>query len=394
MAKSNKKPHFEIVAEKLIEQLEKGTSPFQKPWDTVSGGLPYNPTTDQKYRGMNSIWLSMQGFSDPRWMTFKQAQANDWGVMKGAKGSVITYVKTFDQAIVKDEKGKPKIDQNGEKQKKLIELDRPIITSAVVFNAEQIKGIPKLDITLERKWEDIKRVEKIVSNSGIDLSHGGNQAFYNPIQDSITLPPKDQFQSADRYYATLLHEMGHWTGHSSRLDRPLVARFGTEDYAREELRAEISSLMLGGELSLGHDLGQHAAYVKSWVSILTDEPFELYRASADAQKITDYVLQFEQKRNIEQKQDASFMIHDSIRYKDDNYIVSALLPAKRIEVTIESTGQVLNVSPKDGLYNSLSQAMARQQQFSTVPDIEQVKPENTEQVNKDQDPDRSSGIKR
>src|SRR5690606_1834552 len=174
---------------------------------------------------------------------------------------------------------------NGEKQKKLIQLDRPIITSAVVFNAEQIKGIPKLEISPERKWEDIKRVEKIVSNSGLDLSHGGNQAFYNPIQDSITLPAKGEFETADRYYATLLHEMGHWTGHSSRLDRPLVNRFGTEDYAREELRAEISSLMVGGELSLGHDLGQHSAYIKAWVSILTDEPFELYRAAADAQKI-------------------------------------------------------------------------------------------------------------
>lgn len=389
MTKINKKPHFELVAEKLIEQLEKGTSPFQQPWGTCSGGVPYNPTTDKKYRGMNSIWLSMQGFADPRWMTFKQAQANDWSVMKGAKGSVITYVKTFDQAVVKDENGKPKIDQNGEKQKKLIQLDRPIITSAVVFNAEQIKGIPKLEISPERKWEDIKRVEKIVSNSGLDLSHGGNQAFYNPIQDSITLPAKGEFETADRYYATLLHEMGHWTGHSSRLDRPLVNRFGTEDYAREELRAEISSLMVGGELSLGHDFGQHAAYVKSWVSILKDEPFELYKAASDAQKITDYVLQFEQKRNIDQKQDVSFMIHDSIRYKDDNYIVSALLPAKRIEVTIESTGQVLNVSPKDGLYSSLSQAMARQQQFAKATDIEHFKPENTEQ-----DLDRSSRIKR
>lgn len=389
MTKINKKPHFELVAEKLIEQLEKGTSPFQQPWGTCSGGVPYNPTTDKKYRGMNSIWLSMQGFADPRWMTFKQAQANDWSVMKGAKGSVITYVKTFDQAVVKDENGKPKIDQNGEKQKKLIQLDRPIITSAVVFNAEQIKGIPKLEISPERKWEDIKRVEKIVSNSGLDLSHGGNQAFYNPIQDSITLPAKGEFETADRYYATLLHEMGHWTGHSSRLDRPLVNRFGTEDYAREELRAEISSLMVGGELSLGHDFGQHAAYVKSWVSILKDEPFELYKAASDAQKITDYVLQFEQKRNIDQKQDVSFMIHDSIRYKDDNYIVSALLPAKRIEVTIESTGQVLNVSPKDGLYSSLSQAMARQQQFAKATDIEHFKLENTEQ-----DLDRSSRIKR
>lgn len=394
MAQNKKKPHFEMVAEKLIEQLEKGTSPFQKPWDSIAGGLPYNPTTDKKYRGMNSIWLSMQGFSDPRWMTFKQAQANDWGVMKGAKGSLISYVKTFDQVVVKDDKGKPKIKENGEKQTQLVSLDRPIITSAVVFNAEQIKGLPKLEITPERKWEDILRVEKIISNSDVDLSHGGNRAFYNPIRDSITLPEKEQFQTADRYYATLMHEMGHWTGHSSRLDRPMISKFGTEGYAREELRAEIASLMLGGELSLGHDFGQHAAYVKNWVSILKDEPFELYRASADAQKITDYVLQFEQKRNIEQKQQVSFMLQDIINYKDDNYIVSALLPAKRIEITIESSGQILNVSPKDGLYSSLLNAMKLKQSISNSPDQEPAKPELLDQSDKDQDPTISSGFKR
>ncbi|MCL4638339.1 MAG: zincin-like metallopeptidase domain-containing protein [Olivibacter sp.] len=361
MALSKKKPHFELVAEKLIDQLEKGTSLFQKPWDNISAGLPYNPTTDKKYRGMNSIWLRMQDFTDPRWMTFKQAKANNWNVNKGEKGSLITYVKTFDHVMVKDDNGNPKLDEKGDVIKQLVALERPIITSAVVFNAQQIAGIPKLDILPDQKWEDIKRVEKIVSNSGVELSHGGNRAFYNPIQDSITMPEKAQFHEASGYYATLLHEMGHWTGHSSRLDRPMVARFGTEDYAKEELRAEIASLMLGGELKLGREFGQHAAYVKSWVAILTDEPFELYRASSDAQKITDYILEFEQKRNIEKKQEASFMLHDTVRYKNENYRISALLPAKRIEVTIESTGQILNLSPKDGLYNSLSRAISENQ---------------------------------
>ncbi|HLT34398.1 MAG TPA: zincin-like metallopeptidase domain-containing protein, partial [Aquaticitalea sp.] len=140
-----------------------------------------------------------------------------------------------------------------------------------------------------------------------------------------------------------------------------IAKFGTQEYAKEELRAEISSLMIGGELNVGRDFGQHAAYVQSWVSILKDEPFELFRASSDAQKITDYILKFEEKRNIEQKQEASFMLHDNISYKGDNYKVTALLPAKRIEVTIQSTEQIINLSPKDGLYNSLSKAMSQQQ---------------------------------
>lgn len=362
MPQDKKKAHFELVAERLIEQLEKGTSPFQKPWQSL-GGLPYNPTTDKKYRGMNSIWLSMQGFTDPRWLTFKQAQANDWKVIKGSKGSLISYVKLFDEKVVKDVNGNIVKGEDGKAKKELQKLDRPIITSAVVFNAEQIDGIPKLKIENlpERQWDDMKRVEKIVSNSGMSIQHGGSSAFYNPIQDSVTMPKKEQFPEASGYYGVLLHEMAHWTGHASRLDRPMIAKFGTQEYAKEELRAEISSLMIGGELNVGRDFGQHAAYVQSWVSILKDEPFELYRASSDAQKITDYILKFEQKRNIEQKQEASFMLHDNVSYKGDNYKVTALLPAKRIEVTIQSTEQILNLSPKDGLYNSLARAMSQQQ---------------------------------
>ncbi len=384
MAQSKKKPHFELVAEKLIEQLEKGTSPFQKPWDDYIEP-PYNPTTDKQYRGLNSIWLSMQGFTDPRWLTFKQAKANDWQVMKGAKGSMISYVKLFDEKVLKDEKGNTLKDEHGQPLKSVQKLDRPIITSAVVFNAEQINGIQKLKIE-DREWADLNRVEKIVSNSAVKLHHGGTSAFYNPIQDSVTMPHKDRFPDASGYYGVLLHEMGHWTGHGSRLDRPMVAKFGTQDYAKEELRAEIASLMMGSELKVGRDFGQHAAYVKSWVSILKDEPFELYRASSDAQKITDYILNFENKRNIEQSKEASFMLHDSVSYKDNSYKVTALLPAKRIEVTVESTGQILNLSPKDGLYNSLSNAMAHQQ-TTKIENASSISDSNSALLN----PDRIEG---
>lgn len=382
MAKSNKKPQFEVVAEKLIAELEKGTSIFQKPWKDNPFVLPFNPTTDKKYRGLNSLWLQMQGYDDPRWMTFKQAQANDWKVMKGAKGSVITYIKPFAERTLKDEHGKPILDENGEPKKAIEQLDRPIITSAVVFNAKQISGIPeyKIEQTQVQQWENQHRAELITTNSGANISHGGNQAFYNPIGDSITMPKKEQFPDASGYYATLLHELGHWTGHSSRLDRPMIARFGTPDYAKEELRAEIASLMLSGEIGVSKDFGQHAAYVKSWVSILKDEPFELYRASSDAQKIMDYILQFEQKQQIEQKHQASFMLHDNISYKNDTYRVTALLRAKNVEVTVQSTGQVLRLTPKDGLYHSLSNAINRQQMEHLKTEVTRNQPDrDTEQ---------------
>ncbi|WP_427927175.1 zincin-like metallopeptidase domain-containing protein, partial [Xylella fastidiosa] len=107
---------------------------------------------------------------------------------------------------------------------------------------------------------------------------------------------KSQFPSADNYYATLLHELGHWTGHSLRLDRDMLHPFGSEGYAKEELRAEIASMILGDELGIGHDLGQHAAYVGSWIRALKDDPLEIFRAAADAEKIQEYLLAFEQKQ--------------------------------------------------------------------------------------------------
>lgn len=124
----------------------------------------------------------------------------------------------------------------------------------------------------------------------------GNAAFYSPSTDSITLPERGQFANASDYYDTALHELGHWTGHESRLNRDLSGRFGTPDYAKEELRAEIASMMLASEIGLPHNTQQHAAYVASWIKILKEDPAEIIRASADAQKITDFVKNLEQER--------------------------------------------------------------------------------------------------
>lgn len=361
---NDRKPLFEQVAQKLIDQLEKGTSPFQKPWDDRQEFmLPFNPTTGKAYRGMNSIWLMMQGHQDPRWLTYKQAQAGGWNIGKGAKGSLINYVRLQERQQVKDENGKPVLDEKGNPLTQMARLERPVITSAFVFNAKDIRGIPPLEATTnpEQKWEDIKRAEELVRNSQAKIHHGGNKAFYNPAADSITLPKKNQFADAARYYAVLLHEMGHWTGHSSRLNRPMIARFGTE-YAREELRAEIASLMTGSHLKLGHEFGQHAAYAKSWVSILRDEPFELYRASSDAQKITDFILAFQHKRNIQEANTAQypFQLRERVRHNGADYEVSGLLPGHRVQVGHLQSGKLIRLSPDDGLYRSLIEAKKRQ----------------------------------
>ena len=391
---TNFKPLHEQIAEKLIAELKAGTSPFQKPWtDDNSAGYftPLNPTTGKNYRGMNALWLAMQGHEDPRWMTLKQASFNHWTVEKGAKATLINFVKQTDIRPLLDDQGQPVLKENGKPQTQTVKLDKPIITTAFVFNGEQIKGIPEWKEAYDekiatRQWTPIERAELILADSQAEIRHGGNQAFYQPAKDFIQLPNKEQFDAAAKYYATALHELGHWSGHESRLDRPMNDKFGTPDYAREELRAEIASLMIGSELNIGHDFGQHAAYVDNWIEVLEKEPNEIFKASADAQKIFDFVLGFEQKR--EQQLEAAEIVSlktlnagDVIPYNDKTYTVGETVKGKT-SVTDED-GKKTKVSPKDGLYNSLlnarnnPQAQEQEQNISQEMEPELAEEEST-----------------
>lgn len=301
-----KKMH-ELVAEKIIEQLKEGVAPWQKPWNTegVDYQMPLNAITGNRYQGLNALYLHLfSPFKDPRWATFKQAQANGWQVEKGAKGLMINFVKTHDFKTKLDENKRPVLNKNGQSEKIKVQLNCPIVTRAWVFNAEQIKGVPPLPVreAKETLWEKLGRAEKIIRTSGAKVEHiGGGMAFYSPLFDKINMPDHSQFETADRYYSTLLHELGHWTGHHSRLNRAFIGKFGTPDYAREELRAEIASMMIGSELRIGHDPKQHIAYVESWVKILSDTPYEIHLAASEAQRITDFVLSCEKKQEIKQE---------------------------------------------------------------------------------------------
>lgn len=299
-----KKEYAEEVAAKIIEQLEQGTAPWQKPWKPGELTLPYNAQTGKEYRGMNSMWLAMQGHSDPRWMTYNQAADAGAQVRKGSKGTKIMYWKFREERQAKDEQGRPIRDEEGKPKMVTVELERPRAFHAVVFNAEQIDGLPPLQPKQPgAEPERHARAEAVLLNSGAKIQHiEGDRAFYRPSTDSITLPERHQFHSADAYYATALHELGHWTGHSSRLDRDLTHPFGSEGYAKEELRAEIASLMLGERMGIGHDPGQHVAYVGSWIKALKEDPKEIFRAASDAEKITGFVMAFENELTQEQTQ--------------------------------------------------------------------------------------------
>jgi len=304
MSDDKKKPFHEVVAERLIEQLEQGTAPWQKPWKPgrANGMFPMNPLTGKRYKGINAIFLMAQGYEDQRWLTYKQAAGMNAQVRRGEKGTPVQYWKFSEEKTKTDESGRPVLDAQGQPVKYEVMLERPRVFFATVFNAQQIDGMPALSVEArEQAWTPVERAEKILTHSGAAIHHSdSSNAFYRPSTDSIHLPERAQFPTADNYYATALHELGHWTGHSSRLARDLSHPFGSEGYAKEELRAEIASMILGDELGIGHDTGQHAAYVKSWIKVLKEDPLEIFRAAADAEKIQGFVLGLEQQQVQEQ----------------------------------------------------------------------------------------------
>lgn len=305
MKADKKKPFHELVAEKLIAQLRAGTAPWQRPWESGRRStFPMNPTTGKRYRGINAIYLMMQGREDSRWMTYKQAAGINAQVRKSEKGTPIQYWKFTEERDKEDDAGNVVLDAEGKPVRITVRLEKPKVFTAYVFNAEQIDGLEPLPPLPACLWDALERAESILRSSGAVLEHvAGNRACYRPMADLITLPRREQFLSADRYYATALHELAHWTGHESRLNRPILFPFGSVEYAKEELRAEITSLMLGEELQIGHDPEQHAAYVGSWIKVVQDDPFEVFRAAADAEKIQEYLLGFERELTWESEEE-------------------------------------------------------------------------------------------
>lgn len=318
--------YIERVSNEIIEALEQGTAPWIRPWSgsEIRDNAPFNPITGKQYEGINFINLSITGMAmggDPRWMTFKQAQSINAQVRKGEKGTAIQYWKFTKQIDKLDEDGNKILDKNGEPIKETIRLANPQVFYATVFNASQIDGLKPLkeDLGIKEvitKFTPIEAAEKILNNSRANIIHiGGNRAFYSSSKDQIQLPLREQFNSEIDYYSTALHELGHWTGHESRLNRDMSHPFGSEGYAKEELRAEIGSYMLSSKIGIDFDPSQHHAYIESWVSILEDKPSEIFKACSDASKIVNFVTSLQEEHKLETMQEET--IDDNLTPKEE-----------------------------------------------------------------------------
>ena len=284
---------YSKVTNKIIADLERGNLTWLHPWQSrhAAGHISRPLRAGGKaYRGVNilMLWASAMecGFNSPLWMTYRQAVELGGQVRKGEKGSLVVYADTYTKSGT---------DDNGAD----VELTVPFMKGYTVFNSEQVDGLPAHFYASNAPVnEDIHRIEtteQFFAATNATIKHGGNQAYYIPSQDYVQMPPLQCFRDAESYYATLAHEMTHWTRHESRLNRDLGRkRFGDAGYAMEELVAEIGAAFLSADLGITPETREdHAAYIASWLKVLKDDKRAIFTAASLAQKATDHLHSYQ-----------------------------------------------------------------------------------------------------
>ncbi len=289
-----------MVSDMIISSIEKGVAPWEKPWsfDEMKMLRPHNPETGTFYQGNNALTLFLasmdKGYNDSRWMTYNQALKAGGKVRTGEHGIPLVRVNYGKEEPEVDAQGRPIVDAQGKLKMKFIPLRVPIITKFTLFNVKQIEfpleheysqPIKPEDLPTQ-SWDDYEQAEQMIKDTDANISYSGSQAFYRPSTDEIVIPPKESFSTQEGFYSTVFHELSHWTGAESRLNRQYGLQ-GTKAYAQEELVAEISSFMICLNLGIGHNLENHATYVNSWNERLHDNKQDIIDAvdqAFDAQK--------------------------------------------------------------------------------------------------------------
>jgi len=257
----------------------------------LESGLPRNAGTGRRYSGINVLilWATVfeRGFGGQGWLTYKQAQALGGNVRKGETGTTICYADRF---TPKDERDKPITEASDEHRRQVAFLKR-----FTVFNVDQCEGLPDaLSVgggAFLGERETIECAEALITATGAQIGIGGDKAFYMPTADRIQLPPQQTFHDQVNYYRTALHELGHWTGHPSRLDRDQTGALRSASYAREELVAEMCSAFTCAELGIVPTV-RHADYIGAWLEVLREDARAIFRAASQASKAADYLLAF------------------------------------------------------------------------------------------------------
>lgn len=277
---------YEVITNRIIEQLEAGTAPWHRPW-RINGknGLPRNLVTMREYRGVN-VWIllsSGSGFSSPYWVTYRQAQMVGGNVRMGEKGLPVVYWKIGAREV-----------EDGDQ---VVEKPSVLCRQYTVFNIEQCEGLRLQPTPLkEILIEPIEACERVVSNwqRKPTITHGGDCASYSKVLDMVRMPERECFDSAEEYYSTLFHELTHSTGHPNRLNRSTLTdfeRWVDETYSREELCAEMGAAYLAGYCGIdGKTLTNSASYLANWLHALRQDSRLVIVAASQAQKAEDMIL--------------------------------------------------------------------------------------------------------
>jgi antirestriction protein ArdC len=278
-----KRDIYTEVSVRIVAELERGAAPWIRPWSATAGqNVPQNAVTNRPYSGCNVIllWLARsRGFATPRFLTFKQAQEGGGNVRKGEHGTKVYFVK---QLQIKDS------DAN-EAGTHFI----PMLREYTVFNVDQCEGLPdrvRAGKPMRVRNPDTRDslADEFLSATGADIREGHGEAYFVPSQDFISMPSFQAFKGADHFYNVGFHELTHWTGHRSRLDRDLKNRFGSRDYAAEELVAELGAAFLSAEFGFDGDV-RNAGYIATWIELLKSDKRAFFTACSKASKAADYL---------------------------------------------------------------------------------------------------------
>jgi antirestriction protein ArdC len=273
---------YQNVTAGIIKNLEAGTVPWTRPWKnsrvTKGSMMPHNFATGRPYSGINVpiLWgtAADHGYDEHSWLTYQQATAAGGQVRKGEKACTVVFTKKL--AFKEDDETTRKVS---------------MLRQFFVFNVAQIDGLKEPEINPEPPEAREAKTEAFVQKTGAIIKHGGNKACYIPSLDFVALPDFNQFKSPQHYYATALHELGHWSGAKSRLDRELQGRFGTRKYAAEELVAELTAAFLCAHLGIVGEL-RHAEYIASWIELLKSDDRAIFTASSKASQAADFLRAF------------------------------------------------------------------------------------------------------
>jgi antirestriction protein ArdC len=293
MQNTERQDVYTRITSQIVADLEKGVRPWVKPWNAehaagrITRPLRHN---GQPYAGINvlSLWISAvaRNFAAPVWMTYRQASELGAHVRKGERGSLVVYANKITRT------------ERNEKTGEDIQLEIPYMKGYTVFNVEQIDSLPEIYYAKIAPTRDpiarIEHAEKFLHATGATINHGGTRAYYSLSTDAVQMPPFEAFRDAESYYATLAHELAHWTGAKTRLDRDFGGhRFGSNAYAQEELVAELGAAFLCADLELTLEAREdHSAYIANWLEVLNNDNRAIFTAAAHAQRAVDFIHKF------------------------------------------------------------------------------------------------------